>query len=105
MNTLGHETFPLYSFSLPFVSGTHTHKRPCVYKCNLFLERKSAKSMTHVTEARIERVEEIFCLKKTKHNDPLFLLPIDFVFFYIFDLLPLPHFILLFLDYILLHCQ
>jgi hypothetical protein len=78
MNTLGHETFPLYSFSLPFVSGTHKHKRPCVYKCNLFLERKSAKSVTHVTEARIKRVEEIFLFEKK--NDPLPLLPIDFVF-------------------------
>ena len=68
MNTLGHETFPLYSFSLPFVSGTHTHKRPCVYKCNLFLERKSAKSVTHVTEARIERVEEIRIRSRSNTN-------------------------------------
>jgi hypothetical protein len=37
-----------------------------------FLKRKSSKSVTHVTEARIERVEEIFLFeKKTKRPTPL----------------------------------
>jgi hypothetical protein len=93
MNILGHETSPLYSFS--FLSfPVHANKRYCVYKCNLFLERKSAKSATLVTEARIEK-------EKTKKSLPTPLITHRFfIFFLIFYFLPLPHFFLLFLDYI-----